>query len=1131
MKNKIRIFIGIWLLLALTACGNTGEIQPQAKKGVLDLRKWDLVKDGPVNLDGEWEFYWEKLLKSADFSEERVPEKSGYISLPCPWNGYETGGKKLSEDGFATYRLIVLLKNTEVPLALKAGAIDTASVLYINGKKLASVGLVGTSKDQMKPHFLDNIVDIIPSNERYEVILHVSNYFDRRGGSARPHWIGMKEDIQRMRELNVYSSLFLFGSLLVMCLYHIGLFILRNNDRASLYFGLFCISIATREIFLGDRILFNVFPGISFNLELSMNSGLTFLGIAFLAMFLSSLFPREIPKVFTRIMQIICFPSAIAVFFIPVKAVSFTFVPLQVIILLSSAYMLIMLFVAFYRKRESSLILLLGFLIFFLTILNDILHNSHIIQTWFMASLGLFIFIFFQAYLIAARFSKVFFSVEKLSIDLERKNMRLLEMDRVKDEFLANTSHELRTPLHGIIGLSDSLVDGASGSLSEKVKQDLGLISLSGRRLASLVNDILDFSKLKNRELNLSLKPVDLAMAIDAIITLSLPLTGSKKIELKNSVKHLPPVLVDENRLQQILMNLLGNGIKFTESGFVDISAKYLENDTGNGFVEVSVTDSGIGIPPEKHEMIFEYFEQADGSVEREHGGTGIGLAITKKLVELHGGSIAVESETGKGASFIFTLPAATLETGEKADTAKVLSAVLPLNDLPNIQDFKPETGITKQVFRYEEMSVMEGDSAPKIVVFAVDDDPVNLQVISNQFPFVNVAVVTASTGKEALHQIKIQGKPDIILLDIMMPGMSGYEVCREIRKIYRPIEMPVILLTAKNRAEDIQAGFSAGANDYIIKPFVKEETLSRVRFHLALSRYWKSLNNTKQELEELNENLETMVDDRTNELKQALEELELASRIQARDMSMAVNVQKNYLPQQAPFTKEWDVAYAFHPMVGISGDFYDFYMQEDRLAGLSLFDVSGHGIASGLIAMIAKSNLFKNFIPRMDAPLENVMESFNDDLIGELDAINHFLTGVMLRFKKNAVEYVNAAHPDIFIRSREGVSSAMTRANKEIAGGLLGFSIVRDPAESLSFEINKGDYILLYSDCLLESIKDDEDYGKKRIAEAFSKASAGSAQEVLDFILDDFFRFLGINKDSSKALKDDLTVILLKRL
>ena len=242
-------------------------------------------------------------------------------------------------------------------------------------------------------------------------------------------------------------------------------------------------------------------------------------------------------------------------------------------------------------------------------------------------------------------------------------NQRLRDLDKLKDEFLANTSHELRTPLNGIIGLSQSLLDGVAGPVPPAMVKHLELIAFSGQRLSNLVNDILDFSKLKTHGLELDKKPVDVQSFVEFMLNMARPLATGKPLELINAVPdNLPPVPADENRMQQVMYNLLGNAIKFTEQGSVTVSAS-LECER----ISIDVVDTGIGIPRSYVQKIFESFEQVDGTTHRQHGGTGLGLAITKRLIELHGGSLSVCSTLGVGSRFRIHLP---LQRATKAATS-----------------------------------------------------------------------------------------------------------------------------------------------------------------------------------------------------------------------------------------------------------------------------------------------------------------------------------------------------------------------------------------------------------------------------------------------------------------------------
>lgn len=415
----------------------------------------------------------------------------------------------------------------------------------------------------------------------------------------------------------------------------------------------------------------------------------------------------------------------------------------------------------------------------------------------------------------------------------------LKRSDELKDEFLAITSHELRTPLNGIIGIAETLHDGAAGELSEKIRNHLLMIIMSGRRLSNLINSILDFSKLKNNDLDIQVIPVHLHEITDVVITICQPLARNKPVQIINRITSgIPKVIADENRLQQILYNLIGNAIKFTDKGEVSV----LTEQEGD-FLKVKVIDTGVGIPEHRLDSIFETFHQENIGSARKVGGSGIGLSVTKRLVELHGGEIKVESNLGSGSSFSFTLP---IYLGQE----KTLQETAATTVVPFIKEVEATQMIATA-------STTSSRSVKKILI--ADDEQINLQVLVNQLTLEGYEVITASNGMEVLKEIQAQSF-DLLILDIIMPKMSGYEVCQQLRKQYTLTELPILMLTAKNQVNDKITSFEVGANDYLAKPCDRRELLSRVKTLIHL----RSLN---QELSDMNLLLEEKVRERTREL------------------------------------------------------------------------------------------------------------------------------------------------------------------------------------------------------------------------------------------------------------------------
>ncbi len=436
--------------------------------------------------------------------------------------------------------------------------------------------------------------------------------------------------------------------------------------------------------------------------------------------------------------------------------------------------------------------------------------------------------------LLSQSFNQMAQQLQAYFTDLEMKNAELKRLDKLKDQFLANTSHELRTPLNGIIGIAESLIDGVTGKLPQTTISNLAMIVSSGRRLSNLVNDILDFSQLRQKHIELQLKPLAMREIVEVVLTISRTTLGKKKLELINRISpELPPVYADENRVQQILYNLIGNGIKFTEKGKIEITAEIIDDENNNTeaqdihystYLAISVIDTGIGIPQDKFDRIFESFEQADGSTAREYGGTGLGLTVTKQLVELHRGKIIVKSTEGVGSTFTFTLPISEGLAESKMDQSFSLSHQ-PLILSEDIGEMA-----------LDESWILPNDPENQnLTILIVDDEPINLQVISNHLYLQNYHVIQAGNGLEALAMLENEVKPDLILLDIMMPRMTGYEVCQKIREKYHLDELPILMLTAKNQVQDLVVGLGVGANDYLTKPISKPELLARIKTQIQL--------------------------------------------------------------------------------------------------------------------------------------------------------------------------------------------------------------------------------------------------------------------------------------------------------
>lgn len=393
---------------------------------------------------------------------------------------------------------------------------------------------------------------------------------------------------------------------------------------------------------------------------------------------------------------------------------------------------------------------------------------------------------------------------------IEEKNAELEEADRQKDAFVANTSHELRTPLNGIIGISGTLAAGAAGALTPVQRGQLEIITYSARRLSRLVDDLLDLYRIRQGRMRLDIHAVHLPTSIRNVLSVAQTMVWGEAIAIKVELDDdLPYLWADPVRLEQILYNLIGNAIKYTGNGAIWISAR-----ASGGDIEIAVRDTGSGIAPDNLERVFQPLERASGE---EIEGSGLGLTIARQLAHAMNGRLSASSELGTGSVFRLVLPVAA----PGADRAP-----MELLSEPAAKGLPPPL-------------VAEADAAGQgdgTRLLLVDDEPVNIQVLRNVLQPLGYCLETARNGQEALDAA-CRSKPHLVILDVMMPGLSGLEVARKLRERYTLYDLPIIMLTARSRTRDLLAGFESGANDYVCKPFVKDELLARIATLLAASR------------------------------------------------------------------------------------------------------------------------------------------------------------------------------------------------------------------------------------------------------------------------------------------------------
>ncbi len=397
---------------------------------------------------------------------------------------------------------------------------------------------------------------------------------------------------------------------------------------------------------------------------------------------------------------------------------------------------------------------------------------------------------------------------------LQQSNEQLMRATRLKDEFLANMSHELRTPLNAILGMTESLQEEIFGAVTPEQIKAMQVIEESGTHLLSLIDDILDLSKIEAGQIKLDLKTT----SIDSLCRSSLSFVKQQSIqkhihiETKGS-QDLPEILVDERRIRQVLINLLNNAVKFTpEGGKITLEITSVTSDspdahahTPQEFLRIAVSDNGIGIAPDNIEKLFQPFVQIDSALNRKYNGTGLGLALTKRIIELHGGWVDLTSELGVGSCFAINLP--------------YIHTSPPLTSLPLTEEKQTsfvEASLEVAPTKTDSLTTKSKTESLPLILLAEDND-INIMAISNYLKAKGYRMIIAKDGKEAVDLV-LSASPDLVLMDIQMPKMNGFEAIKLIRS-HNLNDLPIIAVTALNMSEDRARCLEAGANEYLAKP------------------------------------------------------------------------------------------------------------------------------------------------------------------------------------------------------------------------------------------------------------------------------------------------------------------------
>ncbi len=634
------------LALSISSCAKqpafSGKISPRAVDGVIDLTLWDFEKDGPVQLNGGWMFYWKQLLKSADLKENQGHE---IITTPGEWDDLVVNGQRIGAGGFATYRLKVLLPEAlpnQLGLRIPSLAVQSAYELEINGKIINQIGKVGrdvTDSLLAKNHC---IIPLPLNSNLFDIVLRVSNYHYSEGGLINPVTVGPLVRLQQEELDQANISWLLIGILGIIGFYHLGLFFIRRKDTSPLWFGIFSLILALRSTLVGAAYIYNITPADIQWLILKIDYLSFYLAIPFFVLYINRLFPVEFRTIILRLIIVISILFSLFVVIAPPILYTRSLLGFEIFTFISGLYTIFVIIFAVIRKREGSVLFLTALVLFFATFVNDVLTTHHVLNTGVYLFEGFIAFIFLQSYLLSRKFSNAFTTVEKQSLELTR-------LANVKDEFLANLSHELRTPLTAIYAYGEMFEHNDDPADMKEYGRE---IYSNSEKLISYIDDLMLLTRMES-DIDMSSSETDIKEIIAENIDKLSKLANEKNISILNLAGSVPEIQANKKYLSKAIHAIIKNAVVYNkENGTVVIAA---QND--NNMMKINVTDTGIGIAAGHLPLIFDRFYRVDSSDTYEVSGVGVGLFLAQKIIEMHGGTIGVKSELGRGSEFMVELP------------------------------------------------------------------------------------------------------------------------------------------------------------------------------------------------------------------------------------------------------------------------------------------------------------------------------------------------------------------------------------------------------------------------------------------------------------------------------------------
>jgi len=807
---------------------------PTAHQGTLDLRTWDFSTHDSIALNGEWAIAWGKFLSPQAFFDQPTPH---FTTVPQDWHGTPFDEVTSDGTGYATYGLRILLPRKHQQLALALTSLRYASRVYVNGKLVNQSGKPAQRRQDEQARITNPVILLNPeetSGRALNLVIQLSNFIHARGGIAQAVRLGPAQSMWQSKAHAQSAIILIIGGMLALAFYHLALFAARPKARAYLFLGIYLLATATHAACYSG-VMQSVWPDLPTAVLLAAE---------YLALVIASI---SGPLVIWMLYPQVCWRPAFSALVIYAVISVFSILALppylytsllpvyQAGMVAAAGMALVSMGFAIAKRLPDSWILLLGVGAVSIGVIGGVIDY---VQTGSMPGFGIYfllsILTLSQAITLGRQTTRAITNSENLrrllkrtneklearvterTADLEISNARLKKQavelrktaehlsitriaaesaNRAKSNFLATMSHEIRTPMNGVLGMLGVL---AKTPLNDIQKDHVEIIRQSAQALTAILNDILDLSKIEAGKMTLDVydfSPRDLINEVGELWSVSMQEKGlSFSVE---GADDLPPrIRGDGDRLRQVLSNLLSNAVKFTERGAVTLSVRWAWQGSQIRLA-FDVADTGIGVPPEQHGALFTPFTQADQSTSRRYGGTGLGLALSHRMVEMMGGQLTLDQGPRQGALFrFFVLCDAASENRP---------------DAPQPKEAPPPAGT--------------GQAS----ILIAEDNHINTLVLTSLFKTLPYRLTFARNGLEALD-CTAGTRFDVILMDIQMPKLDGVETTKRLRGGNGPnARTPIIALTANAMAGDREKYIAAGMTDYVSKPINREALMAAI--------------------------------------------------------------------------------------------------------------------------------------------------------------------------------------------------------------------------------------------------------------------------------------------------------------